>query len=242
MLVVGCQRSGTTHLERLFRADPRSHVFSEFSALSIAPDKTVWRPLDDVVDMLEGCGGRYSVARSLLSSHNTARILDALPGSVAVWMYREADPVVRSMLRKWPGDFQSISERVESLPDGTWELRSFWDEVHAYARENAQGNQSDTLADLYAAFWYLRNRSFFDLGLSNDPRVLLISYETLTRDPKGTLERILSHGGIPRPRVTFPMQTRSPRPRGARTPILSPAIQEACHRLYADLRAAEAGG
>jgi hypothetical protein len=78
VFIFGCQRSGTTHLERLFRSDPRSTVFGEFSALSVAPDRTVWRPLDEVAQALSASHGAYAVARSLLGSDLALAALDCV--------------------------------------------------------------------------------------------------------------------------------------------------------------------
>ena len=114
IFVFGCQRSGTTHLEHLFRSDPRSTVYGEFSALSTAPDKTVWRPLPEVAAALGSSSGTYTVARSLLFSHRAKEALDAVSPSGAVWMFRDAESVVDSMVRKWGADFRAISERVET--------------------------------------------------------------------------------------------------------------------------------
>ncbi|MEO1542626.1 MAG: hypothetical protein AAFR75_01180 [Pseudomonadota bacterium] len=227
-------------MERLFRADPRSCVFSEFSALSVAPDKTAWQPLDDVVSILQSSGGGYSVARSLFSSHRSAEILDALPGSIGVWVYRDAGPVVRSMLRKWDGDFRAVSQRVESLPDGSWDLSDFWDQVESFAAKHSGWSAGSDMAAVYAAFWYLRNQSFFDLGLDRDPRITLVSYETLTRDPRQALEFLWGKLGVGNPPATFPTQTRQPTARSDRASPLSPEFRHLCDDLYERLRAAEA--
>ncbi|MEO1542730.1 MAG: hypothetical protein AAFR75_01720 [Pseudomonadota bacterium] len=240
LLIVGCQRSGTTHLERLFRADPRSCVFGEFSALSISPGKTAWQPLEDVVEILQSSGGGYSVARSLFSSHRTIDILDRLPGSVAVWVYRDAGSVVRSMLRKWGGTFRSVSERVESLPDGAWDLHSFWDDVETFAAKHSEKPAVHKTADVYAAFWLLRNQQFFDLGLDKDPRITLVDYETLTRNPRETLDGLWSNVGVGAPRATFPIRTRGSGQRPDTESQFSPAMQKLCDDLHQRLRRAEA--
>lgn len=241
VLIVGCQRSGTTHLERLFRADPRSCVFSEFSPLSIAPDKTVWQPLDDVIRQLKGAGGGYSVARSLYASHRSQEILDALAGSVGVWVYREAGPVVRSMMQKWGSGFRAISQKVESLPDGAWELDGFWDDVESFASKHSDLPPDQRIADIYGAFWYLRNRSFFDLGLNRDPRITLMSYEALTRDPREALGGVWRELGVDKPNLTFPLQTRRPVAQNSRPSPLSDTMQRMCDDLYQQLRSAEDG-
>lgn len=232
VFILGCQRSGTTLLERLYRADPRSAVFGEFSELSWAPDHTAWRPLPEVVRHLSERAATYTVSRSLLASHRAREILDATPNSVAIWLYRPPDPVVRSMLRKWGGEFRAISERVETRADGVWELRALWERLE---------REAGRPADLYRLYWLSRNRAYFDQRLERDGRVLLVDYDSLCRAPGKTVSAALGRIGLTPPRIAFPVPARAPAPAGARFATPSDDIDARCAALLARLDAAARG-
>jgi len=103
--ILGCQRSGTTLLERIFRSDLDSVVFGEFSELTIDAKKTVWKSFQGVEDTINAQNSRYAVARPLFESDRAAEILHAFPDSIAVWVFRDPRYVVNSMINKWGEDF-----------------------------------------------------------------------------------------------------------------------------------------
>lgn len=241
LFIFGCQRSGTTHLERLLRADPRSVVFGEFSTLSIDPEKTVWLPLPELRHRLETAGGDYAVARSLLASHRAAETLDAVPGSRAVWMFRRADEVVSSMLRKWKGGFEEISRRVESDAAGKWELAPLWQALHKKVAEisTADPGSEARLRDLYGLYWHARNAAFFDLGLENEPRIRLLDYQTLLTRPSESVRDLTGAIGIGPPQFAFPLKTGRVNPRMPKPDFFSPPVRSLCDTLHARLSAVE---
>jgi len=83
IFIFGCQRSGTTLLERIFRHDFNSAVFGEFSDLNIDIDRTVWKPFPEVQRHFKMCRASYVVARSLYESGRASEILDFFPHAVA---------------------------------------------------------------------------------------------------------------------------------------------------------------
>ncbi len=236
VFVFGCQRSGTTHLERLFRADPRSVVHGEFSDLSIRPDKTVWRPFDEMDRILNATPGAYVVARSLLASHLVPQVMDRWPTASAVWMFRDANAVVDSMMRKWGDQFHPISERVESGADGSWDLRALWADIETEARARAPEATGDQRQrDIYALFWLRRNQLVFDLALPENDRVILADYKALVRDPVGLQNQALRLAGAEPARWRYPLETRGGDPRSKPKPRFSDPIQADCDALYSRL-------
>lgn len=243
LFIFGAQRSGTTHLERLFRADPRTVVFGEFSSLSIEPSKTVWASPGELRQRLETSQGSIAVARSLLASHRAAEILDAIPGSRAVWMYRRADEVVASMIRKWQGDFEAISRKVETDLDGVWELEATWQSLHRETeRLSCAAQDSDArYRDLYGLYWHARNSAFFEQALDVDPRIKLLSYQTLLSQPEQSLAALDAMIGTQTPRIQFPLKTTRRTPRIAEPGFFSPDVQARCDGLFQRFANAESG-
>ncbi len=237
--IFGCQRSGTTHLEKLFRADPRSAVFSEFSLLSIAPNKTVWRPLPEVATLLKMQSGAYTVARSLLFSHRAKEAVDNVSLSSAIWIFRSAEDVVDSMVRKWGPDFKDVSEPVESNSEGNWELQHLWESIcqeviEAHGKASAMATDQG-VKDSYALYWYYRNKDYFDSDMENDPRILLFEYEDMLNNPRGVTNALLRTQSINPPRFVFPLRTAARSRTNSNTISFSPQIKEKCDALYARL-------
>lgn len=239
IFIFGCQRSGTTHVERLFRADPRSRVFGEFSELSITSKHTVWHEQDDMKRILAEHPGEYWVVRSLLASHDTVKILNEWPDSTALWIYRDANSVVDSMVRKWQGDFREISECVETDQSEYWALRELWEKIEAQAAELAPHTQGEARwRDVYALYWYARNALILDLNLVAHPRVLVTDYIEYTHDPDACLKLLWNRIGVVPPKKCYPLTTRPAGHDSSHKPRFSPLIQDRCDALYAQLRKA----
>lgn len=244
LFIFGCQRSGTTHLERLFRADPRSVVFGEFSELSVQPNKTVWAPIAQLEKRLHAGRGAYAVARSLLASHRAAEIVDAFPSSHAVWMYRAAGPVVNSMWVKWRDMFKEISRRVETDLSGNWDLAPLWKHLERdmTTLSSASPDTEAWWRDLYGLYWHARNAAYFDLELFVDSRISLLGYESLQDHPKGNVDSFTQAVGIEPARVRFPLKTRTSKSSNPPAESFSPKIQDMCDALHARLQVAEEQG
>lgn len=233
IFIFGCQRSGTTHVERLFRADPRSRVFGEFSALSVTPDHTVWQGRAAMQHILAEQPGAYWVIRSLLASHSIVDILNDWPESTAIWIFRDANSVVDSMIRKWQGDFRIVSERVETDLSGQWALRGQWDEIEAEAKALAPEAEGEAhWRNLYALFWLARNQLVVDLDLPGHPRVLLSDYADFTRAPDRWLSVLLGRAGLSASAASYPLETRPAARDTSHKPRFSPEIQARCDALY----------
>lgn len=239
IFIFGCQRSGTTHVERLFRADPRSSVFGEFSTLSISPKHTVWQDHSAMQKILAQNPGAYWVVRSLFSSHQILETLQAWPGGTAIWIFRDANSVVDSMIRKWQGSFRAISERVESNQLGHWALRRLWNEVEAEAKALApSARREEHWRNVYALFWAARNSLVFELNLAKSPRVLLSDYDDFTRDPEKCLSVLWERVGTSAPKNRYMLETRGSLGGKQHKARFSPAVQKKCDSIYERLRVA----
>lgn len=239
IFIFGCQRSGTNNLEKLFRADPRSAVFGQFSSLSIDAGKTVLSPLPELTSNV---AGRIVVARFVLASHRSPEIINAVPGSRAVWMFLDYQPVVALMVRKWSGDFEAISRRVETDSAGRWELQSLRQSLNDRAEglsEHPSGSRG-RIWDLYALYWLARNQAYPDRGLEKDPRVILLNYMTLVMRPVETIESLLLTVDEVAPLLSLPIVSVPPSTRRDRQSRFSPRVAELCDAMHDRLRTAEA--
>ncbi len=191
--IFGCQRSGTTFLENIFRQDLDSVVFGEFSQLTISPDKTVLSDLDKVHSIVEAQNAKYAVIRPLFEADRAIELLDLFPNSVGVWLFRDCPHVVDSMLTKWKDRFFEISKQNESDGNGKWRLEEKARSIQSQVRETSA---VDPVAEAYARYWLLRNQIPFDLSLASDERCLFISYSQLVSDPETSVKRIMDRAGM----------------------------------------------
>lgn len=233
--ILGCQRSGTTLLEQIFRRDLDSAVFGEFSELAIAPDKTCWRDLSSVRDILFSCNARYTVARPLFESDRAAEILDFFANSAAVWLFRDYRNVVDSMKRKWNDSFFEVSRRNESDASGNWRLA----DVHcSILNEARQGEAACTVDDVYATYWLKRNELFFQQHLDRSERTILVDYRSLVTDPPGCVDSILKRCGGAGVWDGFKSDAHT---RSLNTPAtaISPPVRERCDSMMDRLQQCE---
>ncbi|MFT6443652.1 MAG: hypothetical protein ACJASM_003214 [Salibacteraceae bacterium] len=186
--IFGCQRSGSTLLERMFRHDLRSVVFGEFSLLTISPDKTVLSPLEEVKEKISKQKAKYAVIRPLFESNRAQEILENIPSSSAVWLFRDYKYVVNSMLNKWGFRFFEVSRKNESDKHGFWRLEKTITEIEK------TNNASRSIADYYAMYWYERNCIFFSGNLEFQ-KILCLNYVQLVNNPSYCVDTIMKYSG-----------------------------------------------
>ena len=182
--IFGCQRSGTTYLENLFRQDLYSNVFGEFSELTIDKNKTVLISNEELKKSLQSKKGRYLVIRPLFESDRAIELMNLFPNSVGIWLFRDCPSVVNSMVRKWDQNFFEISKNVESDKNNFWRLEN---QISAITDSRI----SDSIEEQYAKYWVLRNSIPFEKKLIKDSRFLFIPYKTLVLNTESTMKIIL---------------------------------------------------
>jgi hypothetical protein len=224
--IMGCQRSGTTHLERIFRSDLDSAVFGEFGELSIHPGVSVWKPFPEVEAILSTCNARYVVARPLFESDRVRQILDHLPGSHAIWLFRDCLHVVDSMISKWGDRFFSLSREKETDAGGAWRLQELADSIE---RELGTGA---SVQNRYALYWLKRNEVVFTEGMDSELRFMCLGYEQLVRSPKYCVDTAMRRSGLPGVWRGFKTDTHA---RSVDKPVKNPIasdLQARCAALY----------
>jgi hypothetical protein len=182
--IFGCQRSGTTFLENIFRHDLDSIVFGEFSELTIDGRKTVLTSTDKLVSIVSNKNAKYAVIRPLFESDRAIELMNLFPNSIGIWMFRDCLSVINSMKRKWDEDFFNISKLVESDHQDNWRL-----EKKLAPLNNFIGKVP--IDELYAQYWIIRNSIPIEKKLTNDSRIFFLNYETLVHNPKHAISKIL---------------------------------------------------
>jgi len=196
LLIVGCQRSGTTIMQEVFDQDMNTRVFGEFSELSSNDMAYGIRlnPLDLVEQEFAKVNAPFIVSKPLVESSRTLELLDYFKGSRALWMFRNYRDVTLSNIKHFGldngiDDLRGIFNnepgnwRAEGLSDSTREMvaKYFSEEMNPY--------------DAAVLFWITRNSLFFDLGLDQHPDVLMCNYNDLVTQPERFLRYLYQQAG-----------------------------------------------
>ncbi len=199
LFIVGCQRSGTTLMLRIFDNDLNTACFGERSVLSTRDEKGLrLNPLDEVKKELVKVRAPFILLKPLVESQNLPKLLDYFEGSKALWMYRHYKDVAASNLKVFGKEngIKDIQPIVEN-------------EVGNWRTENLSTNVRETIINFFSEemnfydaavlFWYARNSLFFDLELDKKSNVLMCNYIDLVRQPRQMLQGIYEHVGRPYP-------------------------------------------
>ena len=240
VLIVGCQRSGTTMILQLFTDDRRSVTFQEKSSLSSPAEEHLrLKPLPEVKRSLERIRAPLLVLKPLVESQNTPALLDGLDNSFAIWMYRRAESVAASDLAYFGSESGERNLRLLLTNDPpNWRGEFVPETTRAVISEHYRPGMSPH--DAAALFWWARTSLFFDLRLDARPDVRLCSYERLVADPEPTMRSLYDFVGVAYPdrRITGRVHGEAAR-RGEHV-VLSAEVQQLCDELLERLDAVSA--
>jgi hypothetical protein len=242
LFILGCQRSGTTLMTELFEADPGAKVYPEHSSLSAADavDRLRLGPTDVVASAVRRSRFPRIVLKPLVESQRARALLDAIPGSRALWMVRGWRDVVRSNLARF-GDANGI-RNLRFIVEGcaaNWRAECLPAEVDAVVADLFDEDMAPS--DAAALFWWVRNQHYFAQRLDSEPRVRMCIYEDLVSDPTSEMKRIYGFMGEDMPGdLGFARVSGSSVGLGASIEV-SPRVASLCDELQARLGAAREG-
>lgn len=186
VFILGCQRSGTTMLLRIFERDWNAQTYHEQSILSRETTSLRLLPVAQLKEIFARRRAPLIVLKPLVESQHATALLKALPQGRAVWMFRHYRSVAASNLKKF-GKRNGIND-LRPLAAGEVEN---WraDSVPAEVRATVQAHFSENMSPWDAAvlFWYVRNALFFTQSLERHPRVRLCHYEAVLDAPLASL-------------------------------------------------------
>lgn len=238
LFILGCQRSGTTLMQRIFEADLDAKVYGEFSRITLTgrtPNIRL-RPLAEVRAIVARDPARLIVAKPIVETQNALELLGFFPGAKALFLYRHYAAVAASNLKEF-GRANGI-HNLRPIVDGeagNWRSERVPADVRDLVRAHFREDMNP--CDAAALFWYVRNRFFFDLGLERHPAVLPLRYEALLRDPAGRMEGVYRFLGLPFPRRGVRLVRGE---RGSRGIELSREVEDLCTGLLGRLDRAAA--
>lgn len=236
LFIIGCMRSGTTLMTRLFEADLDCRVFAERSVLSNADQVhgLRWNPLPEVSAYLSRVPAPLIVTKPLVETQNAVKLLNYFPGSKGLFMYRRYEDVARSDLVKFGP--QNAIDNIRPIVKGdryNWRSegasQAVRDVVQRYFSEDMNPN------DAAALFWYARNMLYFDLNLAARSDVFLCRYEHLVQEPEHVMRSIYEFLEQPCPDLSHTAQVHSASLQKGKGLEISAEIRNECERLQARL-------
>lgn len=191
LFIFGCQRSGTSLMNRIFTRDFRVSVYREASGLSLPDDPTGLRlkPYDELKEDFSRNKAPYLVLKPLVESQNALDMLDYFSNAKGLWMYRDYKDVVQSGLRRFNAGvgLRDLRHIIDRDPHN-WRSERVSEEIRSIVLEHYSEDMS--LFDAVALFWFVRNQLFFEQNFEQDRRVLLCQYEELVQSPDRMISQI----------------------------------------------------
>ena len=235
LLILGCQRSGTTMLSRIFEGDARVSPFAEHTAELSRDDHPLrLRDLESVGRVFARCRGQLIVAKPLVESQRADEILDHFSSARAIWMYRDYRDVVRSYVRIFDRAGINIARKIVTKADN-WASERLSDSVRDIVASFYSEDMS--IHDAAALYWWVRNGWFFDLDLNRHPRVILCRYGTLVSDPDSIMRSIYKFLLVPYPGSYLVNGVHGSSKGLGRSIDLHPEIEKLCSERLAALDA-----
>lgn len=232
IFVAGMQRSGTNMVMEVLERSPRTDVYHESDARAF--DRFEMRDEGVIRQLAARSRAPFFVIKALCELDRIRHLMDAFGPARTLWILRDMEDVVNSAVhsfRNFPAQLERI---VANRNAAQWRGRGMSDETHAHLRALYHSGMDE--ASAAALTWYFRNVLYFDQGLDRDPRVMLVTYESLVAEPHAVFPRIFAFLGLEYSRwVARIVHARSV---GRRPPPqLEPGVKALCEGLEARFRA-----
>ena len=196
LLILGCQRSGTTLVQNILQRDLRSKVYREFSKLSDRDREHRIRlnPLDSVRETIEADRAELIVLKPLVESQNAVKLLETLGNAKILWMYRDYRDTAVSSINTFGREagVNDLTSIIENR-DGDWRAEGLGAELRGIVSANFSPDMDPH--DAAALFWFVRNSWLFELKLEASARVMICSYEDLVAAPAATVKKLYDFVG-----------------------------------------------
>ncbi|MEZ5934207.1 MAG: sulfotransferase [Alphaproteobacteria bacterium] len=227
IFVAGQQRSGTNMLMDMLDRHWRTDVFHETD--SRAFDQFQMRDLPTIQALVRRSLASHVVIKALCESHRLKALLDAFPGSRAIWLVRHYHDVSDSMAKQFSTTALALKQMRSDPALGGWRGEGMSASVQALLEECVADDITEVSA---AAFqWLMRNQLYFDQAFDRDQRVKLVFYEDLVACPQATLEAAMVSVGLDyRRSLTAHVFASSVRKSGK--PPIDPRIDALCQQLF----------
>lgn len=247
LFTFGCQRSGTSLMSRIFTKNLKTSVYRERSVLTSDDLGTPEEPnrfirlnsSPKVAKCFSQNKAPLIIVKPLVESQNILKLLNDFPQAKAVWMYRNYQDVTRSLFQRFKPDGENSTgirdlRYVVQGDNQNWRSQNTSEFVRSTVRKYFSEEMNPY--DASALFWWVRNRFFVELNLSENQRVLLCRYEDLVSNPEEVMQKIYDFvdfsGNLD---LTFSQDIDCNSVGKGSSIQLSPEIKQLCHELLEHL-------
>lgn len=239
LFIIGCQRSGTTLMTRIFNRDFNTLVYPEHSSLSNQDqlDGLRLNPLPQVEKRIRATRFPQVVLKPLVETQNSCQLLDFFEGSKALWMYRDYRDVALSNLRRFglQNGIKNLRYIVEEQEEN-WRVEKLDPEYRALVTRYFSEEMNPY--DAAALFWIVRNSFFFTQNLDTHPAVRMLRYRDLVTEPLENITAVYNFTQRPFPGDRLVQEVhQTSLGKGQAQIDLSPDIQALCEEMLARLDA-----
>lgn len=195
LFIIGCQRSGTSMISRVFARDFNVSVYRESSRLSsedqthVGKYKLRLNSSSELESAFSKNKAPIIVCKPLVETQNITELFHHFPNSKALWMYRHYKDATNSLINKFSTNvgIRNLRGIVENNQDH-WYSEKVPDSVRLTIEKHFSEQMKPQ--DAAALFWYVRNQLFYELNLENNTRVLMCRYEDLASQPFLVMQQI----------------------------------------------------
>jgi hypothetical protein len=198
LAILGCQRSGTSVMSRVFFRDINATVFREKSRLTGGDESLRYLPFEEVDRLMQKQRAPFVIFKMLVESQRALSFLNTVRGSRVVWLLRDYRDVVNSNLTKF-GKRNGIDDLrpFTTAEKGNWRCEACSEETRNVIRQHF--SESMKLQDAAALFWFARNQLFFEQGLDKNDLVMPVEYEQFVQNPSEIMRQIYEFCDRPYP-------------------------------------------
>lgn len=231
IFLVGCGRSGTSMF--IWQLDKSWQIKLYNEDHPDAFDEYRLRDFNVVARLTKESMAPFTLFKPILDTVQTMELLDHFPGSKSIFAFRHYTDVINSSLKKF-GTYNRLNHVKGWMTEDFAEFAVC--PPPEVSKEVVRALWADDLSPQEGAalYWLFYNRLYYDLGLHDDKRTILIRYETLVTEPREQFEKVIAFLGAKfEEEMVEGVHAKSINKNDP--PPLRPAIMEACEALYEQL-------
>lgn len=237
IFIFGCQRSGTTIIQKIISLNPlikyhgegdEPYFFDENS-----DDAFRLKKEDEIKQYIHNECHEYIALKPLYESHRALELMSSHKGSKGLWIFRDYNEVINSHLGYYNINAIDYIRPVFKSAQSNWKNEYISDNVKTLLHELSVDELSD--ADAYALFWLLRNSIYLDIHSKHNDNILLINYTNLLEMPEQQTTMIFDFLGL-QCRSFYHKLVRSSSKKTNYEFVINPIIKNECEKVMGVLR------
>lgn len=231
VFIMGCGRSGTSMMVRMFEFDDRVETLAENNP-KIQNNYMLIK--ENIEKVITNCKAPIIVSKPILNSFEASMLLQQYPFLKIIWMQRNYKDMAASSVKKFgPVVSDYMKQLVQNKRGDNWLSRGMPDETLEILRniETSDLNHHDWMC----LVWWSVNRTIIIDRLYQDNRFIFIQYEQLVLDPVSVIDSLFQ-------RIEFTYNPKiakyiNPSSLGKGKDIsIQPVVQDMCDQLTSELK------